>query len=119
VLAGLAQRVYSVERIGGLASDAAARLARLGFDNVEVRAGNGYAGWPEHAPFDGVLVAAAPETVPPALIAQLKPGGRLVAPVGPPEHQQLVVVSKDADGAVSTEYVLAVCFSLLEDRPGD
>lgn len=105
ILARLAGRVYSMEIVGPLAKEAAARLKEMGLRNVEVRAGDGYRGWPEEAPFDRIIVTAAPPELPPALLAQLKNGGRLVAPVGR-EWQELVVVDKDLDGRIRqrTEY---------------
>ncbi len=105
ILARLAGRVYSMEIVEPLAKEAAARLKEMGLRNVEVRAGDGYRGWPEEAPFDRIIVTAAPPELPPALLAQLKNGGRLVAPVGR-EWQELVVVDKDLDGRIRqrTEY---------------
>jgi protein-L-isoaspartate(D-aspartate) O-methyltransferase len=111
VLAELVDHVYSIEIIEELATSAAATLKRLDYDNVSVRAGDGYAGWPEHAPFDGIIVTAAAEHLPPPLLKQLKPGGKLVIPVG--EHngyQELLVVEVDADGEVSRKSVLPVRF---------
>jgi protein-L-isoaspartate(D-aspartate) O-methyltransferase len=111
VLAGLVRRVYSVEIIAALAAAAAGRLAGLGCDNVIVRHGDGYRGWPEHAPFDGIIVTAAAPHVPPPLVEQLKPGGRLVIPVGLPGCiQQLSVIEKHADGKTSQRDVLMVAF---------
>ena len=119
ILALLAQRVYSIELIEELAAQARHRLARQGHANVEVRIGNGCGGWPEHAPFDKVIVTAAPELIPPALIYQLKAGGKMVIPAGLPAEQQLILVEKDAEGSVSTQEIFAVLFSLLEDTdPG-
>jgi protein-L-isoaspartate(D-aspartate) O-methyltransferase len=111
VLAGLVKQVYTMDIVEPLASGAAARLRRLGYDNVEVRSGNGRLGWPEHAPYDAILVAAATAGVPPALIAQMKPGGRLVIPVGHArESQELLVLGKDAQGRVHQRSVLPVVF---------
>jgi protein-L-isoaspartate(D-aspartate) O-methyltransferase len=119
ILAELARRVFSVELIEELARRARHRLARQGHANVEVKIGNGCHGWPEHAPFDKVIVTAAPELIPPALIYQLKPGGKMVIPAGLPDAQQLMLVEKDAGGSVSTREIFAVRFSLLEDtEPG-
>ncbi len=116
VLSCIAHRVYSIERIPELADSAARRLTRLGYDNVELRCGNGCLGWPEKAPFDGIVVTAAPERVPPALVEQLKPGGRLVIPVGKRySHQELEVIDKDEDGDTSTTSVLGVAFVPLID----
>jgi protein-L-isoaspartate(D-aspartate) O-methyltransferase len=112
VLAGLAAQVYSVERIPALAAQAARRLAAFG--NIELRIGNGYYGWPEEAPFDRILVTAAPDLVPPPLLQQLKPGGRMVLPAGLPESQKLVVVDKDASGRTTMRELLRVRFALLE-----
>ena len=115
VLAELAQRVYSVELIEGLAVQARRRLASQGYSNIELRIGDGCRGWPEHAPFDKVIVTAAPELIPPALLYQLKPGGKMVIPAGLPDAQKLMLVEKDAGGTLSTKEILPVRFSLLED----
>src|SRR4249920_1005925 len=119
VLAELAGRVYSVEIIDELAQRAIQRLKRQGYTNVEVRIGNGYSGWPEHAPFDKVIVAAAPDLIPPPLINQLRAGGRMVVPVGLPEAQQLVVAEKDLRGKFTMKEIMPVLFSQLEgsDEP--
>jgi protein-L-isoaspartate(D-aspartate) O-methyltransferase len=119
VLAELAGKVYSVEIIDELAQRAIRRLKQQGYTNVEVRIGNGYAGWPEHAPFDKVMVTAAPDLIPPPLINQLKAGGRMVIPVGLPVAQQLVLVEKDLNGKVTTKEIMPVLFSVLEgsDQP--
>jgi len=114
ILAELAQRVYSIEIIEELAAQASQRLARQGYTNVEIRIGNGCAGWVERAPFDKVIGTAAPELIPAALIYQLKPGGRMVIPAGLPDEQQLILVDKDASGAISTREILPVLFSLME-----
>lgn len=111
VLSHLVSHVYSIEIIEELANSAASVLQRLDYDNVTVRAGDGYAGWPEHAPFDGIIVTAAAEHIPQPLLDQLKPGGKLVIPRG--EHrgyQELLVVEVDADGSVSEKAVLPVAF---------
>ena len=111
VLAEVVKQVYSVELLADLGNAAAARLASLGYRNVEVRIGDGYAGWPEKAPFDGILVTAAAPRIPPALIAQLKPGGRMVIPVGGDGWvQQLKVVTKRADGAIEERDIIPVRF---------
>jgi protein-L-isoaspartate(D-aspartate) O-methyltransferase len=118
VLATLARRVYSVERIPELAEAAARRLGQLGFGNVEIRADDGGQGWEEQAPFDGIMVTAAAAEVPPALVRQLKPGGRLVIPVGGPHRtQDLRVLHKDERGMVRSRSVLPVVFvPLIRDR---
>ena len=111
VLAELVHQVYSIEIIGALASAADERLQELGYGNVTVRHGDGYQGWAEHAPFDGVIVTAAAPHVPLPLVEQLKPGGRLVIPVGEPGGiQQLMLVEKRGDGSVSSRSVLMVSF---------
>lgn len=111
VLAEIAEHVYTIEIIDPLGRQARTTLARLGYDNVSVRIGDGYAGWPEHAPFDAVIVTAAPETVPVPLVDQLAVGGRLVVPVGPQfESQVLRVIEKDANGALSSRDILPVRF---------
>ena len=111
VLARLAQWVYSVERIPELAEAAARRLRELGYDNATVRAGDGGQGWEEHAPFDAVIVTAAAADIPPALVQQLKPGGRLVVPVGSPGYtQDLRLLRKDERGMVGDRSVLPVVF---------
>jgi len=111
VLAEIAAKVYSMEIIEPLGSQAAKRLEELGYGNIEVKIGDGYKGWPEKAPFDGIVVTAAAPNVPPALVAQLKPGGRMVIPVGgSSEIQYLKVVEKRADGGVSEKKVLPVRF---------
>jgi len=112
ILSGLVHTVYSVEFVEALAAQAKRRLA--GYKNVVLRAGNGYYGWPEHAPFDKVIVTAAPDLIPPMLIQQLKPGGRMVIPAGLPETQKLLLVEKDAGGHAKTKEILRVRFSLLE-----
>jgi protein-L-isoaspartate(D-aspartate) O-methyltransferase len=119
VLAELAGRVYSVEIVDELAQRAVQRLKGQGYTNVAVRVGNGYSGWPEHAPFDKMIVTAAPDLIPPPLINQLKAGGRMVIPVGLPEAQQLVVAQKDLSGRITVREIMPVRFSLFEgtDEP--
>jgi protein-L-isoaspartate(D-aspartate) O-methyltransferase len=116
VIAELACKVYTVEIIDELGQQAERRLNRAGYGNIDFRVGNGYVGWPEHAPFDKVIVTAAPDLIPPPLINQLKAGGRMVIPVGLPDAQQLVLVDKDVNGRVKTKEIMRVSFSLLE-RP--
>jgi protein-L-isoaspartate(D-aspartate) O-methyltransferase len=118
ILAQLARQVYSVELVDELASSARQHLQTIGCENVEVRTGNGYFGWPEHAPYDAVIVTAAGSHIPPALIAQLKPGGRLVIPVfGPSYPQQLLMVKKKEDGSLEKKNVLPVRFVPLIESP--
>jgi protein-L-isoaspartate(D-aspartate) O-methyltransferase len=118
VLAELVKTLYSIEIIRPLAERAAADLERLDFANVVTRLGDGYHGWPEHAPFDGIVVTAAASHVPPPLVQQLKPGGRIVIPVGSAfMTQQLLLVEKTADGDVVTRQIAAVRFvPLTGDR---
>jgi protein-L-isoaspartate(D-aspartate) O-methyltransferase len=111
VLSRLVSHVFSIELVEPLARSATATLQRLGYANVTVRNGDGYAGWPDEAPFDIILVTAAPEDVPPALVAQLRPGGRLVVPVGPVfDVQDLKLIEKDAAGRTTTRSVIPVRF---------
>jgi protein-L-isoaspartate(D-aspartate) O-methyltransferase len=98
VLSPLARQVFTIERIGSLQRAARTRLNQLGFGNIRYRHGDGMAGWPGQAPFDGIIVTAAPEDIPPALLEQLAPGGRLVIPVGPAGQQELVRVTRGDDG---------------------
>lgn len=118
ILAALAKQVYSIEIIEELALQARQRLRQQGCRNVEVRLGNGCRGWPEHAPFDKILVAAAPDLIPVGLLNQLKAGGRMAIPAGLAESQQLLLVEKAADGTIRTQEVLPVRFSILEDPDG-
>ncbi len=111
ILAEIVSQVYSIELIASLGNEAAGRLRTLGYANVEVRIGDGYAGWPEQAPFDSIVVTAAAPRVPQALVDQLKTGGRMVIPVGASqEAQQLLLVVKRPDGTVERKSVLAVRF---------
>jgi protein-L-isoaspartate(D-aspartate) O-methyltransferase len=119
ILAELAQNVYSIEIIEELGLEARQRLARQGYTNVEVRIGDGRGGWPELAPFDKIIITAAPDLVPPTLLYQLKPGGKMVVPAGLPDTQQLLLVDKDAKGLTTTREILPVRFSLLEDTAED
>ena len=114
VLARLAAHVYTVEYVEELAEQAARRLEGPGRGNISMRTGNGYNGWPDHAPYDRIMVAAAPDLIPPALIQQLKAGGRMVIPAGLGEAQQLMVVDKDMDGKIASREILAVRFAAME-----
>jgi len=111
ILAELTGQVYSIEIIEALGKQADERLSRLGYDNVTLRIGDGYYGWEEYAPFDAIVVTAAASHVPPPLVAQLKPGGRMIIPVGSRFlTQQLVLIEKDADGQLITRQILPVKF---------
>ena len=111
VMAHLAQAVYTIEIVEPLGLQAMQRLRELGYDKVQVRLGDGYHGWAEHAPYDAILVTAAASHIPPPLIRQLKAGGRMVIPVGAAFMvQQLMLVEKNLDGTVSTRQVLPVAF---------
>ena len=111
VLAELCAKVYSLETLEPLATTAAARLERLGYRNVEVRHGDGFAGWPEEAPFDAIMVTAAPEKVPEALVEQLRRGGRMAIPIGSPlDTQVLSLCRKDDTGHTSRISILPVSF---------
>ena len=118
VLAELVARVYTIEIVEPLGKRAAKALGDLGYRNVEARVGDGYGGWPEAAPFDSIIVTAAPAAVPQPLIDQLKPGGRMVIPVGGTfEVQQLLLVEKQRDGSATTRRTLPVRFvPLTRDR---
>ena len=109
VLAELAKDVYSIEIVAPLADEARRRLQSLGYQNIEVRHGDGYRGWPEQAPFDVIVVAAAPDHVPQPLVEQLAPGGKMVIPVGD-WWQELLVVEKAEDGTVVRRSVAPVAF---------
>jgi protein-L-isoaspartate(D-aspartate) O-methyltransferase len=115
VLAELTREVYSIELNEELAERAKRRLHGQGYTSIELKIGNGYYGWPEHAPFDRIIVTAAPDLIPPPLIYQLKAGGRMVIPVGLPDAQQLVLAEKDQNGRVTMKATLSVRFSVLEE----
>jgi protein-L-isoaspartate(D-aspartate) O-methyltransferase len=114
ILSGLVKKVYSVEIIEQLAQQAKQRLTRQRFPNIELRIANGYYGWPDHAPFDKIIVTAGADLVPPPLLQQLKPGGRMVMPTGLPDSQQLLLIEKDSAGRTKMKEILRVRFSLLE-----
>lgn len=116
ILGQLVAEVYTVEIIPELAQSAARTLHELGHSNVMVRQGDGYKGWPEQAPFDGIIVTAAPPAIPETLIAQLSRGGRLVVPVGPMWNQELIVIEKKADGRIQRRSMGAVSFVPM--KPG-
>ncbi len=111
ILSQLCSKVYTVEVVEELGVIAADIFRRLGYRNIEMRTGDGYQGWPEHAPYDGIIVTAAAAYIPDALVEQLRPGGRMVIPVGLPySHQELVLLKKDEQGKTETETVLGVAF---------
>jgi protein-L-isoaspartate(D-aspartate) O-methyltransferase len=119
VLSPLVSRVYSIEIVEALAKRASEQLTVLGYGNVTVRHGDGYHGWPEHGPFDAIIVTAAASHIPPPLVKQLKPGGRMVIPVGPPfMAQNLMLVEKDAQEQVHTRALLPVQFVPLTGGRG-
>src|SRR6202011_2286535 len=119
ILAQLARKVYSIEIIEELGRQAKQRLRRQGCTNIELKIANGYQGWSEHAPFDKVIVTAAPDLIPPPLIHQLKAGGKMVVPAGLPDAQQLVLVEKHGNGRVTMREIVSVRFSQLEGtEPG-
>ena len=115
ILAQLARKVYSIEIIEELGQQAQQRLRREGCTNVEFKIANGYHGWSEHAPFDKIIVTAAPDLIPPPLIHQLRAGGKMVIPAGLADAQQLMLVEKHGNGRVTTKEILPVRFSELED----
>jgi protein-L-isoaspartate(D-aspartate) O-methyltransferase len=117
VLSRVARQVYTVEIIETLAKQASETLQGLGYDNIYCRCDDGYHGWPEHAPYDAVMVTAAAAKVPPPLIEQMKPQTRLVIPIGRPyDYQELVVVEKSENGEVTKKSVLGVAFVPLTRR---
>ena len=119
VLGRLVAEVYTIELLEHLGREAANRLKKLGYSNVHPRVGDGYQGWPEHAPYDAIIVTAAPRSVPQPLVAQLKPGGRMVVPVGGEGvPQNLLVIEKLPDGRTSQHIVLGVRFVPLNDPSG-
>jgi len=115
ILAQLAHKVYSIEIIEELGREAKRRLRQQGCSNVELRIANGYHGWSEHAPFDKVIVTAAPDLIPAPLIHQLKMGGKMVIPAGLPDAQRLILLEKHGDGRATTKEILPVRFSQLEE----
>ncbi len=117
VLAQLGTRVFTIETVEALAHAAHKRLAGLGYDNIEIRTGDGFRGWPEQAPFDAIIVTAAPERIPETLVEQLKPGGRMVIPIGKAhETQFLVRLTKDEDGNVTEHALLPVAFVPMVEK---
>jgi len=111
ILSHLVKKVYSIEKISELAEFSRANLKRQGYNNIEILCNNGYYGWQEKSPFDAIIVTAAATHIPESLISQLKPGGRMVIPVGQPQkRQRLMLVIKDESGSTSTETILSVVF---------
>jgi protein-L-isoaspartate(D-aspartate) O-methyltransferase len=119
ILAQLARKVYSVEIIKELGQNAKQRLRQQGCSNVELKIANGYHGWSEHAPFDKMIVTAAPDLIPPLLIHQLKAGGKMVIPAGLPNMQRLILAEKLANGRMTMKEILSVRFSPLEGAESD
>jgi protein-L-isoaspartate(D-aspartate) O-methyltransferase len=113
ILAELAEHVFSVEIVEELAREGERRLRAIGCNKVQLRVGDGSRGWPEHAPFDKIIITAAPEVIPQRLLQQLKPGGKMVLPAGPEEEQKLVIVEKGNDSRLTTRELIAVRFSPL------
>lgn len=117
ILSRLCDTVYSIDLVPPLRAAAAARLARLGYRNIVTRTANGYQGWPEYAPYDGIIVTAAAAYIPQPLVDQLRPGGRMAIPVGEPfGSQDLVLVEKDQRGDVAIRTILGVAFVPMIDR---
>ena len=117
ILGELVKEVYTIEIVEALAMQSTRLLADLGYRNVHVRHGNGYLGWPEAAPFDKIIVTAAPDHVPPALVDQLKAGGQMVLPVGPMgQDEQVMTVVRKTDRGVTTERTLPVRFVPMVGR---
>jgi protein-L-isoaspartate(D-aspartate) O-methyltransferase len=119
ILAELAREVVTIEVVAALAADAEAKLRALGYRNVACRVGDGAEGWPEQAPFDGIMVTAAAPGIPPPLLDQLAPGGRLVLPLGrDPLSQELLLIEKDAGGALHERHLFPVAFVPLTGGTG-
>lgn len=116
ILSRLVRQVYSIEIVATLAKRAAQRLKLLGYDNVHTRTGDGYHGWPEQAPFDAITITAATAAVPPPLLEQLKPGGRLIVPLDVGFDQELTLIAKAADGSLVQRKLLPVAFVPLTGR---
>ena len=120
ILSQLCKQVYTVEYVPELADMAAVRFEKLGYDNIETMTGNGFDGWPEHAPYDGIIVTAAATHIPEPLIEQLKPGGRMVIPIGKPYlHQELSLVTKNEGGEIYIRDILGVAFVPFQGERDD
>ncbi len=118
VLSELTPHVYTIEIVKALGDDARAKFRRLGYKTIQSKVGDGYHGWPEHAPFDAIIVTCAAGTIPPPLIRQLKPGGRMCIPVGPTGAvQRLILVTRDAEGKVRSRSLIPVVFVPLTRKP--
>ncbi len=120
ILSQLCKQVYTIEYVPALADMAKSHFEKLGYNNIECKAGNGYDGWPEHAPYDAIIVTAAASQIPGPLIEQLKPGGRMVIPVGLPYMtQELVLVKKDEHGQLEYSDILGVVFVPFQEERGE
>ncbi len=120
ILSQLCRQVYTIEYVAALADMSMVRFENLGYDNIEVKTGNGFDGWPEHAPYDGIIVTAAATHIPEPLIKQLKPGGRMVIPLGKPySHQELTLVRKNEDGELDIRDILGVAFVPFQGERDD
>ncbi len=117
VLSLLVKKVFTLEIISPMAEEARRLLKRLGYDNIDVFEKDGYSGLPEHAPYDGIIVTAATPSVPPPLIHQLKPGGRLIIPLGQPQYyQELTLIHKNMQGNLDWNHILGVAFVPLTHK---
>ena len=111
ILGEIVKEVFTIEIVEALGKNAQDTLKKLGYKNVHVKIGNGYMGWPEHAPYDGIVVTAAPDHIPPTLVQQLKPGGKMIIPVGPEGGiQDLMVITKNKDGEIQSKNLYPVRF---------
>ncbi len=118
ILSTLCKKVYSMDVVPELSEATRLRLEDMGYDNIELKVGNGYLGWPEHAPYDGIIVTAAADQIPEALIEQLKAGGKLVIPVGQPySYQELLLVEKDDEGEIHQRKIIGVAFVPMVHKP--